>query len=235
MHSTLENAPLPPTHWDLESWQGKGKRVQCDSGESPHRMTHHNLSGCVAKEGGFQEGTQRSFSHQQVLGSRRVSTRTTRLSQTLVLHKSRIRKPNPVANAPGENIPISTAHLLNFTSNSRASSLFHSFLYSAHVCWALTMCQTLCWGNNRIRGRLSMPFWDNISSSQTWSPSQLFHNENRIQATFTSCQSNLRKWGSRQFSCLRKWTVEEETVDSIELHIYILVCSQPFQGLDFAG
>ena len=36
-------------------------------------MTHPNLSGCIAKEGGFQEETQRDFSHQQVLASRWVS------------------------------------------------------------------------------------------------------------------------------------------------------------------
>lgn len=46
------------SRWDLETWQGRAEIFKGDWGESSNRVTH--LSGCVAKEEDFQEGTQKT-------------------------------------------------------------------------------------------------------------------------------------------------------------------------------
>lgn len=69
-----------------------------------------------------------------------------------------------------------------------------------------------------------MPFWKNIASPETLPPSQLFHNENRIQTAFTPSQSNLAKctW-QQEVPCLRKETVVEDVVASG--HIFASLCT----------
>lgn len=132
MHSTLESVPSTPTPLRFGKLTGEGKGVKCESGESPYRMTHHNLSGCIAKKGGFREGTQEFQSPSSGLSV--GQHQDPRLSQALILHNPELGGQTLLPMPPRENIPVSTAHLLNFTPNSRASSFFHSFLYSAHVC-----------------------------------------------------------------------------------------------------
>ena len=91
MHSPLEN--VLPEIWKLDR---EGGRSKGDSGESPGQMPHCEPAGCGAKEGGFQEGTHRSFGHRQDLALWWVSIRT----NTIILYRSKMKRPKPGCQCP---------------------------------------------------------------------------------------------------------------------------------------
>lgn len=59
-------------------------------------MTHREPAGCGAKEGGFQAGTHRSFSHHRDLALWWVNIRT----NTVILYRSKIKRPKPSCQCP---------------------------------------------------------------------------------------------------------------------------------------
>lgn len=92
IHSTLENTPS----WDLESWQEKRKRPKY-AGESSHRSHPFRLCWCRR---GLPRGNSEECQSPSRSGLSRVSTRTIRLSQTIILYKSRIGQPNHDCKSP---------------------------------------------------------------------------------------------------------------------------------------